>query len=69
MKKIKRRYNSMYWQQFFLTSGLVLLTLVLLGVSFFALSHHHTMTEKRSEMKTRAELEEMMKEYSRKTLK
>ncbi len=56
MKKIKRRYNSMYWQQFFLTSGLVLLTLVLLGVSFFALSHHHTMTEKRSEMKTRAEL-------------
>ncbi len=56
MKKFKKRHNSLYWQQFFLTSGLVLLTLVLLGVSFFALSHNYTMTEKRSEMKTRAEL-------------
>ena len=56
MSAYKKKYNSLYWQQFFLTSGLVLLTLVLLGVSFFALSYNYTMTEKRSEMKERAEL-------------
>ena len=40
MSGIKNKYTSLYWQQFMLTAGLVLLTMVLLGVSFFALSYN-----------------------------
>ena len=53
---IKRKFNSLYWHQFALTAGMVLLTLLLLGVSFFTLSYGTTTAEKRGEMRTRAEL-------------
>ena len=54
--KQKKRTKSLYWQQFMLTAGLVLLTMVLLGVSFYAVSYNYTVNENRSEMKERAQL-------------
>ena len=56
MAKRKSKYRSLYWQQFFVTAGLVLLTMALLGVSFFALSYNYTLAERREEMKSRADL-------------
>ncbi|MBQ3548614.1 MAG: HAMP domain-containing protein [Oscillospiraceae bacterium] len=56
MERFKRRNSSLYWNQFALTAGMVLLTMLLLGVSFFALSYGTTAAEKRGEMRTRAEL-------------
>ena len=62
MSGIKSKYKSLYWQQFMLTAGLVLLTMVLLGVSFFALSYNYTLAERREEMRTRATLVARMSE-------
>ena len=45
--RFRRRFDSLYWQQFLLTAGMVLLTLLLLGVSFYALSYNDTVTERR----------------------
>ena len=56
MNRIKNKYKSLYWQQFLLTASLVLLTLVLLGVSFFALSYNYTLSERRDEMRDHAAL-------------
>ncbi len=53
-KKPSRR--SLYRQQFMLTASLVLLTMVLLGVSFFALSYNYTLSQRRDEMQNRATL-------------
>ena len=47
--------GSLYWRQFMLTAGMVLLTLALLGVSFYALSYNYTLSEKRQEMRDRAD--------------
>ena len=62
MSRIKNKYKSLYWQQFLLTAGLVLLTMVLLGVSFFALSYNYTLSERQEEMQTRATLVARMSE-------
>ena len=42
MSEKKLRVRTIYRQNFLLTTGVVLLTLVLLGVSFFALSYSYT---------------------------
>ena len=55
-ERIKRAMDSLYWRQFMLSAGMVLLTMVLLGVSFYALSYNYTVAEKRSEMRDRANL-------------
>ena len=52
IEQFKRRFNSLYWHQFALTAGMVLLTLLLLGVSFFTLSYGTTTADKRGEMRT-----------------
>ena len=62
MSRIKNKYKSLYWQQFLLTAGLVLLTMVLLGVSFFALSYNYTLSQRQEEMQTRATLVARMSE-------
>ena len=49
-------YAETCWQQFLLTAGMVLLTLLLLGVSFYGLSYNDTVAERRSEMRQHAEL-------------
>ena len=56
IEQFKRKFNSLYWHQFALTAGMVLLTLLLLGVSFFTLSYGTTTADKRGEMRTRAAL-------------
>ena len=33
-----KRFKGIYWRQFTVTAGMVVLTLVLLGTSFFALT-------------------------------
>jgi len=49
-----RRFQTIYWQNFTLTAGVVLLTLVLLGASFFALSYNYTRNERESDMRAKA---------------
>ena len=56
MAERKKRFSGLYWQQFALTAGMVMLTLLLLGVSFFALSYNYNFTERRDELQERARL-------------
>ena len=56
MKELKKRFRSLYWQQFSLIAGILLLTLLLLGASFYALSYNYLVGEKRDEMQTRAQV-------------
>ena len=51
-----RRFKGIYWRTFTVTVGMVALTLVLLGASFFSLTYSYIMSEKRSELKDRAEI-------------
>ena len=55
-KPKKQWFHSLYWNQFVLTAGMVLLTLLLLGASFYTLSYNYTVTQKRDEMRDRATL-------------
>ncbi len=48
------RGRTIYWQNFLLTAGVVLLTLVLLGASFFALSYNYTRNQREADMRTKA---------------
>ena len=57
MKEKRRQFfNSLYWHQFALTAGMVLLTMFLLGVSFFALSYTTNISTRRAEIKNQAEI-------------
>ena len=49
-----KRFKGIYWRTFTVTVGMVALTLVLLGASFFSLTYSYIMTEKRNELKDRA---------------
>ena len=51
---LPERFETLYWQNFMLTAGIVVLTLALLGASFFALSYHYTYDERSSEMREKA---------------
>ena len=51
-----RRFHGIYWRQFGLTAGMVLLTLLLLGTSFFTLTYTYIMAEKQDELVEKAEL-------------
>ncbi len=51
-----KRFKGIYWRTFTVTVGMVALTLVLLGASFFSLTYSYIMTEKRSELRDRAEI-------------
>ena len=50
------RFKGIYWRTFTVTVGMVALTLVLLGASFFALTYSYIMTEKRGDLKDKAEI-------------
>ena len=50
------RFKGIYWRQFTVTAGMVALTLVLLGTSFFALAYSYLISEKRSELADEAEV-------------
>lgn len=54
MKKIKRRFMGLYWRQLFVTAGTVMLTLLLLGASFFSLSYNYAREQRSNEIVSRA---------------
>ena len=50
------RFKGIYWRQFIVTVGMVALTLVLLGTSFFALTYSYILSEKRQELEDKANI-------------
>ena len=54
MKQKNHRFRGLYWRQMFVTVGMVLLTLLLLGVSFFCLSYNYARNQKSEEIGSRA---------------
>ncbi|MDO4812059.1 MAG: HAMP domain-containing sensor histidine kinase [Eubacteriales bacterium] len=52
--KIPVQFKTIYWQNFMLTASVVMLTLVLLGTSFFALSYGYALDERSEEMQNKA---------------
>ena len=51
-----QRFKGIYWRQFIVSVGLVALTLVLLGTSFFTLTYSYIVAEKRVELEEKAEI-------------
>ena len=51
---LPQRFKTIYWQNFLLTAGVVVLTLVLLGMSFFALSYNYTRNAREADMRAKA---------------
>ncbi len=49
-----RRFQGLYWRQLFVTAGMVLLTLCLLGVSFFSLSYNYARSREVEEIAAKA---------------
>ena len=50
----RKRFHGLYWRQMAVTVGMVFLTLVLLGVSFFSLSYSYARGQKTDELMVRA---------------
>ena len=56
MKRIHKRFQGLYWRQLFVTAGMVMLTLFLLGASFFSLSYNYVRSQQSDELLDRAEI-------------
>ena len=54
MKGLQRRTQGLYWRQLRVTAGMVLLTLCLLGVSFFSLSYSYARRQQAEEIASKA---------------
>ena len=54
MGRIRRQFQGLYWRQMFVTVGMVLLTLLLLGASFFSLSYNYAREQKSGEIENKA---------------
>ena len=54
MRALKNRFRGLYWRQMYVTVGMVLLTLSLLGASFFALSYNYARSQKTEEIENKA---------------
>ena len=54
MKWRDHRFRGLYWRQMYVTVGMVLLTLLLLGVSFFCLSYNYARSQRSDEIGLRA---------------
>ncbi len=50
MKKLRKQFHGLYWRQMFVTAGMVFLTLLLLGASFFSLSYNYARGQKSEEI-------------------
>ena len=48
--ELPQKFRTIYWQNFALTASIVMLTLALLGASFFALSYAYAADERSDEM-------------------
>ena len=53
--KLPAQFKTIYWQNFMLTAGVVMLTLTILGASFFALSYGYALDERSDEMREKVE--------------
>ena len=53
MKQKNHRFRSLYWRQLFITAGMVMLTLTLLGAAFFSLSYNYARGQKTEEIQSR----------------
>jgi signal transduction histidine kinase len=56
MSKWKVKFQGLYWRQLFVTAGTVILTLTLLGASFFSLSYNYARSQRTAELKSQAEV-------------
>ena len=54
MKRLKKRFQGIYWRQLFVTAGVVMLTLILLGASFFSLSYNYAREQRSEEVGSKA---------------
>ncbi len=54
--KLPEKYRTIYWQNFMLTAGVVLLTLSLLGTSFFAVSYAYVINQRTEDMQNKAQI-------------
>ena len=55
MSRFKKQFQGLYWRQLFVTAGMVVLTLFLLGASFFSLSYNYARVQQGNELRTRAQ--------------
>ena len=53
-KKLRQQFKGIYWQQMFVTTGMVFLTLLLLGASFFSLSYQYTRNQNVENIESKA---------------
>ncbi|MDY5612233.1 sensor histidine kinase [Dysosmobacter sp.] len=56
MKRLKNQFRGLYWRQMFVTAGMVMLTLTLLGAAFFSLSYNYARNQKSEEIGGRAQI-------------
>ena len=56
MKKLSKKFQGLYWRQLFVTAGMVMLTLFLLGASFFSLSYNYARGQKSEELAAKAQV-------------
>lgn len=54
--KLPEKYRTIYWQNFMLSAGVVLLTLSLLGASFFAVSYAYVINQRTEDMQNKAQI-------------
>ena len=54
MKRFRNHFQGLYWRQLSVTAGMVILTLFLLGASFFSLSYNYAQGQKSEEIGTKA---------------
>lgn len=50
------KFHGLYWRQLFVTAGMVLLTLALLGASFFSLSYNYARQQRTEELEAKAKV-------------
>ena len=53
-KRLHNKFRGLYWRQMFVTVGMVLLTLFLLGASFFSLSYSYARGQEDDELAAQA---------------
>ena len=56
MRRFQERTQGLYWRQLCVTAGMVLLTLCLLGVSFFSLSYNYVRSQQGQEIASKAQV-------------
>ena len=50
IKRLSNHFKGLYWRQLFVTAGMVILTLFLLGASFFSLSYNYARGQRNEEL-------------------